>query len=100
MKVTRRFVGVVMLAVVLSLAALVLVGAPRAQYAPPRLVEPSADIQKKIEERKDKLSRVLAQFRQQGVHDPALADIEVYYKAASWITRHNEFYQQEAGEWT
>jgi dienelactone hydrolase len=100
MKVARRFVGVVMLAVVLSLAALVLVGAPRAQYAPPRPVEPSADIQKKIEERKDKLSRVLAQFRQQGVHDPALADIEVYSKAASWITRHNEFYHQEAGEWT
>ena len=32
--------------------------------------------------------------------DAVLADIEIYYQAASWITRHNEFFQKESAAWT
>jgi predicted esterase len=100
MKVARRYAGAALLSLVPAVAALILLGASRAQNAPPKSVTRSADIQKKIEERKDKLGRVLSQFRNVGIHDPALADIEVYYKAASWIAKHDEFYQKEAGDWT
>jgi predicted esterase len=100
MKLSRGFValGLAALAVVLTVA--VLVAAPAAQYAPPPSIKPSEEVSKKIEERKDKLAQVLRQFRQLGVTDPVLGDIEIYYKAAEWITRHQEFYQKEAGEWT
>jgi dienelactone hydrolase len=71
-----------------------------AQYAPPKSVEPSEEIRKKIEERKNKLDNVLRLFRRQQIKDPFLADVEVYYKAATWITEHNEFYDKRYGEWT
>jgi hypothetical protein len=32
--------------------------------------------------------------------DAILADIEIFHQAASWIMRHNEFYQKESGAWT
>ncbi len=102
MNVSRRFAAVVLLPALLSLFTIVLTAAPAppSKYAPPPAVKPSAEVLKKIEERKDKLGRMIRQFRQLGVTDPFLADIEVYYKAASWITRHNEFYQKDAGDWT
>jgi len=34
------------------------------------------------------------------IGDAILADIEIYYQAASWITRHNEFFQKESAAWT
>jgi len=100
MNVSRRFVAMVFPVLLLSLSAVVLFAAPPTKYAPPPPVKPSAEILKKIQERKDKLAAVLRQFRQLGVHDPFLADIEVYYKAALWITRHDEFYDKDAAEWT
>ncbi|MGH7224543.1 MAG: hypothetical protein ACRELF_15060, partial [Gemmataceae bacterium] len=69
-------------------------------YAPPPSIKPSAEILKKIKERKNKLETALKRFRQQSIHDPILADIEVYDKAAVWISEHNEFYKAEYGEWT
>jgi len=102
MNVSRRFMAMVFPTTVVFLSAIVLTAspAPPAQYAPPPSIKPSAEILKKIEERKDKLGGVLRQFRQLGVKDPVLADIEVYYKAALWIIRHDEFYHKDAGEWT
>jgi pimeloyl-ACP methyl ester carboxylesterase len=97
MKVSRWFVALLPPAMVLLFGAALLAAA---QYAPPPSVKPGEDVLKKIEERKDKLAKVLREFRQLGVTDPVLSDIEVYHKAAEWITRHNEFYQKEAGEWT
>jgi dienelactone hydrolase len=71
-----------------------------AQYAPPKPVKPSDEILKKIEERKIKLDAALRLFRREKINDPYLSDIEVYYKAATWITEHNEFYDKRYGEWT
>jgi dienelactone hydrolase len=34
------------------------------------------------------------------VVDTVLADIEVFYQAAHWITRHNEYFQKESVAWT
>jgi hypothetical protein len=71
-----------------------------AQYVPPPSEKPSEEILKKIEERRKKLENALQLFRRERVGDPILSDIEVYSKAASWITEHNEFYKKEYGEWT
>src|SRR5262249_54127634 len=71
-----------------------------AQYEPPSPSKPSDETLKKIEQLKDKLERALRMFRRNGIHDPMLSDVEVYHKAATWITRHKEFYQKDAGEWT
>jgi predicted esterase len=100
MNVSRCFVAMGFLTIVLVLSAGVLIAAPPAQYAPPPTVKPGAEVLKKIEERQDKLNRMLRQLRQLGVKDPILADIEIYAKAAEWIVRHNEFYHKDAAEWT
>lgn len=71
-----------------------------AQYAPPPSIKPNEDILKKIEEHKEKLDAALRLLRREGIQDPFLADIEVYLKAATWITQHNEFYDKDAGQWT
>jgi predicted esterase len=84
---------------VFSLSAVVLL-TPAAQYAPPPPVKPSDDLLKKIEELKEKLDGELRLLRRVGIQDPFLADIEVYLKAATWITQHNEFYDKESGQWT
>ena len=76
-------------------AALVL-----AQYAPPPPIAPKEETLNKIDDLKDKLNARLEQFRRANVHDLHLADIEVYLKAAVWITQHKEFYQKESGDWT
>src|SRR5579875_3442127 len=71
-----------------------------AQYAPPPSVKLSEEVRKKIDERMDKLEAALRLFRRERVPDPILADIEVYLKAAMWITRYSEFYDKNAGDWT
>jgi pimeloyl-ACP methyl ester carboxylesterase len=95
MKVSRYFVASLP-ALIFSLGALLV----SAQYAPPPSVEPSKDTQKKIEELTERLDTALKLFRREQIPEPMLADIEVYHKAATWITRHNEFYGENAGAWT
>ncbi len=97
MKKLRRFVAMMFLVWALCLAVITL---SAAQYAPPPSVKPSEEVLKKIEERMDKLDAALRLFRREKIQDPILADIEVYLKAATWITQHNEFYDKNAGAWT
>lgn len=51
-------------------------------------------------ERTDKLNNYLNFLRKNSVHDPALANVEVYHKAATWVVRHNEFFGPDAAAWT
>jgi predicted esterase len=69
-------------------------------YAPPPSKPPDEATRQAIDTRMNKLHMAITALRRQRVSDPALADVEVYYKAAAWITRHNEFYQGDAGAWT
>jgi predicted esterase len=69
-------------------------------YAPPAGQAPDEATLKTIQERIDKLGSQLNFLRKNSVHDPELADVEVYHKAAVWIVRHNEFYSREAANWT
>jgi predicted esterase len=71
-----------------------------AQYAPPPSIEPNEETQKKIDSLMEKLALRLEQFRRLNVHDIHLADIEVYLKAAKWITKNNEYYDKDSGAWT
>jgi dienelactone hydrolase len=96
MKVSRYFVASLP-AMLLFLGALLLASA---QYAPPPSVKPSENVLKKIEELTEKLETNLRLFRRERVQDPILSDIEIYLKAATWITQHNEFYDKKSGEWT
>jgi hypothetical protein len=85
----------------LALLALALLAATAAafQYAPPPSAAPEAATLKAIDERGDQLTKALDNLRRKGVRDPALADVEVYQKAALWVKGHNEYYQKQAGEW-
>lgn len=97
MKRSRCFVAAMVPALAFGLAAVVL---PAAQYAPPPSVKPSEETLKKIEERIGKLEDAMKLFRREKVQDLILTDVEVYLKAATWITQHNEFYDKRAGDWT
>jgi pimeloyl-ACP methyl ester carboxylesterase len=81
------------------LAATTLLAAQKS-YAPPPSKPPDEATTKAIAARTEQLDRALKVLRRQGVHDPGLADVEIYHKAATWIVQHNEFYQAEAGQWT
>ncbi len=96
MKGYRCFVA--LLATLLLLGGALMLAA--AQYAPPPSIKPNDDIQKKIDERIEKLETTLRSFRNQRVQEPILTDIEVYLKAAKWITQHDEFYDKNSGQWT
>jgi dienelactone hydrolase len=69
-------------------------------FSPPPANQPSEAALKEIREKTDKLAKWLAELRRLGVHDPVLAEVEIYHKAAAWIVRHNEFYHKNSGEWT
>jgi predicted esterase len=94
-----RSIAVALAAMVLALGGMLLL-VEAAQYAPPPPVKPSEDILKNIDEHKEKLDAALRLLRREGIQDPFLADIEVYLKAATWITQHNEFYDKDSGQWT
>jgi pimeloyl-ACP methyl ester carboxylesterase len=70
------------------------------QYAPPAAKPPDEATLKAIAAKTEKLERAILTLRKLGVRDPALADIEIFHKAAVWIVRHGEFYQANFGDWT
>lgn len=94
-----RYLAAALAAMLVSTGAALLLAAA-AQYAPPPPVKPSDEILKKIAERKNKLQTAIQLFRREKIQDPILADIEVYYAAASRILEHKEFYKESYGEWT
>jgi pimeloyl-ACP methyl ester carboxylesterase len=54
----------------------------------------------KIAAKLSELNSSLAKLREAGVAADLLADVEVYAKAADWITRHGEFYSDKYAGWT
>jgi hypothetical protein len=61
---------------------------------------PDAASLQAIAAKTDKLGQALLSLRRQGLRDPWLAEVEIYHKAATWIVRHDEFYQPQAYRWT
>jgi predicted esterase len=61
---------------------------------------PAPVVLQAIKDKSDKLAKMIAVLRKQGVRDPGLADTEVYLEAALKIVEHNEFFQADAGDWT
>lgn len=78
----------------------VLVSALGAQdFAPPPPNAPDAATRKTIEEKTQRLGKLVEFLRKQSVRDPALADVEIFHKAAQMILRHSEFYHKDAAAW-
>jgi predicted esterase len=69
-------------------------------YQPPSSQRPATEILQAIKDKANKLEKMIAVLRKQGVRDPGLADAEVYYEAAAKIVEHNEFFQAGAADWT
>src|SRR5262249_50230463 len=86
-----------------SAGAIVLVtaaGVVAQEYAPPPSQTPPEATLDALAAKLTKLGQALESLRRQSVRDPMLAEVEVYHKAATWIVRHNEFYDAAAGTWT
>lgn len=69
-------------------------------YAPPPANLPSADEQKQIGEKTNRLAQVLYTLRKQGVADTVLVDAEVYLQAAQSIVQHKEYFSKDSAAWT
>lgn len=72
----------------LTLLMLLADGAYQPQKLNPK--PPSEAQQREILTKAKKLDNAIASLKRQGVHAPALTDIEVYYKAAEWVVRFGE----------
>jgi predicted esterase len=73
---------------------------PAQNYAPPPSQAPDAATLKSITDRADRLEAELRSLKRRGGPEWLRGDVEVYLKAAQWITHHDEFYQKEAAAWT
>jgi predicted esterase len=69
------------------------------KYAPPAPQPPDEATLKTIRARTDKLGSQLNFLRKNSVHDPDLAEVEIFHKAAAWVVRHNEFYSRDSAAW-
>lgn len=69
-------------------------------FAPPAPNAPTDATKKTIAEKTARLGQYVDFLRKQAVRDPALANVEIYHKAAVWITRFTEFYHKDAADWT
>jgi dienelactone hydrolase len=86
----------VSLAAVLAPAVLL-----RAQdFAPPPAKAPDAATLKQIAAKTTRLGRAVASLAKQGLPDALVAEVEVFHRAAVWVTEHNEFFQPDAAAWT
>lgn len=93
MKVLRLFPAA---AAVLAVAGLVVAQ----DFAPPPSQALDEATLNAIAAKLTKLGQALESLRRQGVRDPILAEVEIYHKTATWIVRHNEFFDAAAGTWT
>ncbi|MCS7016942.1 MAG: hypothetical protein NZM42_12595 [Gemmatales bacterium] len=93
---------------VLGLGLLV-AGALGQNFAPPKAQVPDKAMLTKIQQRLESLEAKLNQLvRRLGKSDSLthpyarmiLGDIGIYYKAAQWIIRHQEWYRSEYPQWT
>jgi dienelactone hydrolase len=73
---------------------------PALTFPPPQVVAPDAATRAAIEERTEKLAAAVERLRRLGVHDPGLADVEIYLKAAKSAVALDEFYGKNAGKAT
>ncbi|MFN4258933.1 MAG: prolyl oligopeptidase family serine peptidase [Gemmataceae bacterium] len=85
---------------VVVISASLWAGLPAQDFAPPPALKLEAGQFQEIQAKTARLDKMLTALRRQGLRDPLLADVEVYHKAAVWISRHNEFYTKETADWT
>ncbi|HSU65533.1 MAG TPA: hypothetical protein VLJ39_01550, partial [Tepidisphaeraceae bacterium] len=67
--------------------------------APPVMQPPDEKTLGTIKDKTEQLGHAIAELKQQQVPDWKLTDVEVYHKAAVWVTAHQEWYKDYA-KWT
>jgi predicted esterase len=73
---------------------------PAQDFSPPPVQKPTESVLKEINDKEARLRQRIAALRRGGaVKDFLLIEAEVYHKAVTWMLRHKEFYQKEAGDW-
>lgn len=83
------------------LLALIWAGAAWPQdFKPPPGKAPDGPEMKLIHAKLKNLSAMVGQLRKQGVRDPGLADVEIYYQAAAGIVELEEFFHKDSANWT
>src|SRR5262245_20534677 len=84
----------------LAVAAVAAPAQKTQSFDPPPPTRPSDDKLQAIAAKAERLEGALTVLRNQGVRDPAMADMEVYLAAARRIVDHNEFFHKDAADWT
>jgi len=69
-------------------------------FKPPPGKTPDEALLKEIRAKTKTLGGMLGLLAKQGMRDPGIADVEVYYLAASNIVEHDEFFQKDSAKWT
>lgn len=80
----------------LFVLAALLLAQPALTFPAPKVNPPDKATAELIAERTARLDAALKRLRQLGARDPALADVEVFHKAAVWIAKHNEYFGSQA----
>ena len=68
-------------------------------FGPPPPFVPPPETLKEIGDKTRNLGVALATLQKQGVQDPLLADVEIYYRAASSVVEHQEFFHKDSAKW-
>lgn len=69
---------------------------PALTFQPPKSTAPDKATLEAIEQRAQQLADALDRLQTRGVREPALSDIEIFLKAARWIVRHGQYYNDSA----
>jgi len=93
----RRCAGIMIIPAVLACCGRCVLAQ---SYAPPPSKRPDAATSKAITAKAAELGKLVTALMRQGVHDPVLADTEIYLESASRIWKLDEFFQPESAAWT
>lgn len=73
---------------------------PAQDFAPPPSQKIDDAALKSIQDKTGRLGKAIGLLRRQGVRDPWLSDIEVFYQGAVKIVQHDEFFDKNFVDWT
>src|SRR5690242_10678356 len=85
-----RLIGLAIGVLALPLAA------PAQRADKSKVIPPAEATRTALAEKSERLTAAVAGLRLGGRADDVVAEVEIYAKAAAWVTRHNEFFERDS----